>query len=237
MSLILIMASSCVSNQKFLSAQNEVERLKVDSIELAKSKAYVHGELEKLNEHNEYLESELKKAKADIVAKDEALLAATQVAVRNELRLDDIARDLDLFNNKFSTVTVENGHVKVVMEQDILFNQGSTRINAQGDILLERLAATLNKAEGIEVAVEGHTDPIPVIGEDNNWDLSVDRSIAVIERLTNKYGVNPSKLVAAGKSKFEPLVPNKTKEAMAKNRRVEFIIMPDLEMIGSEIDD
>lgn len=236
-SLVLTITTGCVSNQKYLSAENDLKRLKRDSVEWVQAQADADRKIEKLNKQNESFQAQLIEAKADIAAKDSTLLAATKVAVRNELKLDDIAKNLDMFNTKFSEVIVEDGHVKLVMGQDILFNRGSTTINWQGDILLERLAATLNKANNIEVAVEGHTDPIPVLGEDNNWDLSVDRSIAVIERLTKKYGVAPSKLVAAGKSKFDPAVPNMDQESMALNRRVEFIIMPDLDQIESEIDD
>ena len=55
--------------------------------------------------------------------------------------------------------------------------------------------------------------------------------------LNIEYGVSPNKLIAAGKSKFDPLVSNDTPEAMAKNRRVEFIIIPNRTSLESEIED
>ncbi|GAB5522394.1 MAG: hypothetical protein Roseis2KO_02660 [Roseivirga sp.] len=220
-----------------MTAKNDVDRLKQDSLELVQASIAASERVDELNRQNAYYEQKLTKAQAELKEKELMLLQASQKALNAKMKLQTIANDLQLFDSEFSSVLVEDGHVKVVMDQAILFDQGSTKINFQGDILLERLAATLKKADDVEVAVEGHTDSVPVAGSDNNWDLSVDRSIAVIEKLTNDYGVSPDKLIAAGKSKFDPIVPNEGEEAMAKNRRVEFIIIPNLEPIESEIED
>jgi chemotaxis protein MotB len=236
MSLMVLMAS-CISNEKYMSAQNDIERLKQDSLKMIEAKIAAEKEAAALKAETELYESELMKKEAALQEKEVMLLEASQKALNTTMKLNTIANDLELFDSDFSQVIVEEGQVKVVMDQAILFDQGSTRINVQGDILLERLAATLRKVDDVEMAVEGHTDSVPVAGADDNWDLSVDRSIAVIERLTKKYGVAPEKLIAAGKSKFDPLVPNEDMESMAKNRRVEFIIIPDLDPIKSKIED
>lgn len=234
---LAFMMLSCVSNQKYMSAQNDIDRLKKDSLELVQASRTANEKVDKLNSQNAYYEQKLSAAEAELQEKELLLLQASRKALNAKMKLNSIANDLEMFDSKFSSVTVEGGHVKVTMDQAILFEQGSTRINFQGDILLERLAATLKKVDDVEIAVEGHTDPVPLAGTDNNWDLSVDRSIAVIEKLTNDYGVSPDKLIAAGKSKFDPVVPNKDEEAMARNRRVEFIIIPNLEPLESEIED
>lgn len=234
---LMVLMASCISNEKYMSARNDIERLKQDSLSLTEAKLAAEQKAAVLKAETELYESELMKKEAALQEKEVMLLEASQEALNTAMKLNAIANDLELFDSEFSQVIVEEGQVKVVMDQAILFDQGSTQINVQGDILLERLAATLRKVDDVEMAVEGHTDTVPVAGADDNWDLSVDRSIAVIERLTDKYGVAPEKLIAAGKSKFDPLVLNDGMEGMARNRRVEFIIIPDLAPIKSEIED
>ncbi len=78
--------------------------------------------------------------------------------------------------------------------------------------------------------VEGHTDDEPPEGPfyTDNWRLSVDRAVSVLEALAAG-GVDPSRLAAAGYGEFKPIVPNTNDEARARNRRVDVLILyPDL---------
>ncbi|WP_170827485.1 flagellar motor protein MotB [Roseivirga sp. 4D4] len=219
-----------------MSAQNDIERLKNDSLQLIQAAEVSIEEIEKLNKEKLYYKAQLEAKEAELAQSNMTLNAATQKLVATQQQLNEIAKDLEVFNTDFRIVTVEDGHVKLSMDEAILFKQGSTYINGMGDRFLKELAPIFKRAD-VEIAVAGHTDPIPVVGQDNNWDLSVDRSIAVIEKLTNDYGVSPEKLMAAGKSKYDPIVPNEKASDMAKNRRVEFIIIPNLEALASAIED
>ena len=56
--------------------------------------------------------------------------------------------------------------------------------------------------------VEGHTDSQtvkPGAYIKDNWELSVDRATAVIRELQDDYGVDPAKLIAAGRSSYPPI--------------------------------
>lgn len=231
----LIMAS-CVSNQKFINAQNNIARLKNDSLQLIQAAEVTSEVIEKLNEEKSFYKTELASKKEELKEAQKTIADATYKAALAEHKLNQITEDLEVFNTDFSEVLLENGHVRLVMDQAILFDLGSTSINSLGDRFLKELAGVIKKSE-VEVAVQGHTDHVPVVGNDDNWDLSVDRSIAVIQKLTADYGVSPKKLMAAGKSKFDPVVPNDDLAAMAKNRRVEFIIIPDLAIFESRLED
>jgi chemotaxis protein MotB len=80
--------------------------------------------------------------------------------------------------------------------------------------------------------VEGHTDNQPVSGGgrfDDNWDLSVKRSTAIVRVLTKDLGVKPSQLIAAGRSEFIPLVDNNSADNRAKNRRTRVVILPKID--------
>eukprot|EP00657_Telonema_sp_P-1_P004343 TRINITY_DN2003_c0_g1_i1.p1 TRINITY_DN2003_c0_g1~~TRINITY_DN2003_c0_g1_i1.p1 ORF type:complete len:129 (-),score=28.52 TRINITY_DN2003_c0_g1_i1:135-521(-) len=79
--------------------------------------------------------------------------------------------------------------------------------------------------------VEGHTDNVPYgkRGELlDNWDLSVKRATAIVRELQN-LGVAPSRLVAAGRSEYVPLVPNTTAENKATNRRTRILVLPKID--------
>lgn len=49
-------------------------------------------------------------------------------------------------------------------------------------------------------SIEGHTDNIPIRrgAYSSNWELSVARSVSVIECLVNKCGLPASRFIAAG---------------------------------------
>jgi chemotaxis protein MotB len=50
-----------------------------------------------------------------------------------------------------------------------------------------------------------------------------------VRKLQNKYNVEPSKLIASGRSSYQPLVDNDTRENRAKNRRTRIILMPNID--------
>ena len=70
----------------------------------------------------------------------------------------------------------------------------------------------------------------------DNWDLSVKRATSIVRELQNKYDVDPTQLIAAGRSSYLPLVENDTKENMAKNRRTKIVILPNLDKFFALLD-
>ena len=84
----------------------------------------------------------------------------------------------------------------------------------------------------MEVMIEGHTDDRTMVKDSylkDNWDLSVRRATSIVRLLQEKYDVEPSKLIAAGRSSYQPLVENTNKDNMAKNRRTRIVIIPNLD--------
>ena len=79
--------------------------------------------------------------------------------------------------------------------------------------------------------VEGHTDSRNINTEKiaDNWDLSVLRATSVVRTLQHKYDVDPAKLIASGRSSYQPLVDNDTRENRSKNRRTRIILMPNID--------
>ncbi|HCY88331.1 MAG TPA: flagellar motor protein MotB, partial [Desulfobacteraceae bacterium] len=69
---------------------------------------------------------------------------------------------------------------------------------------------------------DGHTDKIPINNEffASNWELSVARAVSVV-RFLNSLGIPGNRMAAAGFSKYYPIDPADTPEALRKNRRIE----------------
>ena len=74
--------------------------------------------------------------------------------------------------------------------------------------------------------VEGYTDNEPITGGPyrDNWQLSAERAVVVVERLQQVAHVNPAQLYLVGFGQYHPLVPNSSTANQAENRRVNIVI-------------
>jgi chemotaxis protein MotB len=83
----------------------------------------------------------------------------------------------------------------------------------------------------MEILVEGHTDNVPIKNDcmKDNWDLSVMRSTAIVRSLQSKYGVDPKRMTAGGRSEYLPKAGNENNAGRSANRRTEIIITPKLD--------
>ncbi len=129
-------------------------------------------------------------------------------------------------------ITINETVVMITISDKLLFRSGSAVVNSKANSLLKRLADVINSEPALEVMVEGHTDSQTVKPGSyikDNWELSVARSTAVIRKMQDNYGVDPAKLIAAGRSSFHPLTDNDNAESRAKNRRTRIVILPNLD--------
>lgn len=134
------------------------------------------------------------------------------------------------FSSNELQVFTKNGKVYVSLQENLLFPSGSAVVNAKGKQALGTLAQVLNTNPDINVVVEGHTDSIPIHGKyEDNWALSVARATSIVRILTDTYHVNPTRVTASGRSKFEPVEPNDSAEGRQRNRRTEIILAPKLD--------
>ena len=157
-----------------------------------------------------------------------------QDAAAERLRLK-VANALKGFINKGLQIEEKNGKIYVSLEAKLLFASGSTSVQEEGQKVLIDLANVLATEKELEVIVEGHTDTDKMSGSKhpkNNWELSVLRSTSVIGIMIDNSEIDPTQLMAAGRSEFIPVDENDK----AKNRRIEIIISPNLnelyELIG-----
>ncbi|HBF88547.1 MAG TPA: flagellar motor protein MotB [Bacteroidales bacterium] len=130
------------------------------------------------------------------------------------------------------TIVQKNGKVYVSLDEKLLFKSGKWDVDPKGQDALGKLAGVLEKNADINVMIEGHTDDVPYGGNGNiadNWDLSVKRATAIVKIILQKSKIDPTRLIAAGRSEFMPVDGSKTTEARQKNRRIEIILTPKLD--------
>ena len=153
-----------------------------------------------------------------------------QMLNAKEANMKDVRVDLNSMVSRFSSsdLSIEdrNGKLYVSLSSNLLFPSGSTRIDAEGQRALRELANALKSNPDIDILVEGHTD-----SDGNalsNWNLSVDRAVAVTNLLVSN-GVSPERITAAGRGEYLPKAPNTTAFGKSLNRRTEIVISPKLD--------
>ncbi len=147
-----------------------------------------------------------------------------------EANIEDIRERLNSMMANFSSsdlsVEERNGKLYLSLSSNLLFPSGSTRIDSEGQRALRELANALKSNPDIDIMVEGHTDSDG--SALTNWNLSVDRAVAVTNLLAAS-GVNPERITAAGRGEYMPKAPNNTAFNKTLNRRTEIIISPQLD--------
>ncbi|GFZ85041.1 flagellar motor protein MotB [Aquaticitalea lipolytica] len=145
--------------------------------------------------------------------------------LKNSIDTTTLEEDEDISINIQETV------VMISISDKMLFESGSYKVSKNANTILQKLADIINSEPSIEVLVEGHTDSksISTSKISDNWDLSVMRATSVVRKLQDDYNVAPEKLIAAGRSFYQPLAENDTKENRAINRRTRIIILPNID--------
>ena len=128
-------------------------------------------------------------------------------------------------------VKVDKTVVFVNLSDKMLYQSGSANITTKANEVLGKIAKIIESRPDLEVMVEGYTDNVPMKSAcmDDNWDLSVKRATSVVRVLQKNFQVNPSRLIAAGRSEYNTLATNDTPEGRSINRRTRIIILPKLD--------
>ncbi len=134
-------------------------------------------------------------------------------------------------DDKDINIKVDKGVVYIDISDKMLFKSGSYDITDRAKEVLGKVAIVLKNQPDIEFMVEGHTDNVAYNGTQllDNWDLSVKRATSVVRVLQKQYGLEPSRMAAAGRGEFKPIADNNTSEGKAANRRTRIVILPQLD--------
>jgi len=96
--------------------------------------------------------------------------------------------------------------------------------------VFKKLRYALKSVEGA-IAVEGHTDNIPITSVDfkSNWDLSSSRALSVTHELIKERVLDATRLMVVAHADTRPYKPNTSNKNRAENRRVELVIRQGLD--------
>ena len=128
-------------------------------------------------------------------------------------------------------IQVDKTVVFVNLSDKMLFQSGSTLLTPRANDVLGKIAKIVESRPNFEVMVEGYTDNVPIQSAcmNDNWDLSVKRATSVVRVLQKNYGVDPNRLIAAGRGEYNALSSNDTQDGRSINRRTRIIILPKLD--------
>jgi len=127
-------------------------------------------------------------------------------------------------------VTFRKGRMIVELPAGVLFESGKAKLSDTGESAIAEVAGILKEFPDRSFLVAGHTDNVPIKDRKfkSNWELSTARAVTVTQYLIEQ-GVPPESLSAAGYAQFDPIGDNTTEEGRQTNRRIEIIMMPNIE--------
>lgn len=198
----------------------EVEQGVRQATEFAQSTAegWARAELER-----QRLALEVEEAKAaEQEARRQVDLAQRELAELRRQREQEIERLQKALNQIVETRRTALGLVMNLGSDTINFDFDKADLRPKEKELLSRIVGVLLTWHGYRVQIWGHTDDIG--SDEYNLELSQRRAEAVKNYLVEA-GIDPSIITIKGFGKSRPLVPGKTPEARAKNRRVEIGII------------
>jgi len=119
------------------------------------------------------------------------------------------------------------GTIRIVMPMDNVFAPGGVAMRPQGAAWVKSLAQSLKGAAVSEIRIEGHADSTPIKSAvyPSNWELSSARASQALRVFLGE-GIEAARLMAAGFADSRPLAEGDSVEARAKNRRIEFTVVP-----------
>lgn len=135
-------------------------------------------------------------------------------------------------------IRVDKTVVFINLSDKMLYESGSYNITSRANEVLGKIAQIVQSRPDLEVMVEGYTDNVPISTAcvKDNWDLSVLRATSVARALQTQHGVDPDRLIAAGRGQYNTLATNDTAEGRATNRRTRIIILPKLNQFYDLLD-
>lgn len=157
-------------------------------------------------------------------AKELQKLQALQDKIDNYIKKNNLS---EVLHTKLS-----GEGLMVSISNDVSFNSGSDNVNKYGRKIAKEISMFLYTNPPHQTVVSGHTDDIPIHNSEfsSNWELSAMRAINFMRLILENEKLNPEHFSSKGQGEHHPIVPNTSAENMAKNRRVEVLILPNYDI-------
>jgi chemotaxis protein MotB len=230
---MVIDLNNCLSDKD--QKQLKIAALEAEVLDLKSKSNALLNQLSDLSVITKSQAESIKKSLDNISSKD-AYIKDLQVAMAKKDSLNlalvmNLKGALKDINDQDIEVKVEGSAVFISISDKLLFKSGSYDISTKANDVLGKVALVMKSQPDIQFMVEGHTDnnPIKTTNIKDNWDLSVLRATSVVRSLQNNHGIDPKRMIAAGRSEFIPVVSNEGDANKALNRRTRIVILPQLD--------
>jgi chemotaxis protein MotB len=224
-----------LSNSSVISKTSQIESLKEQLEDCRKIRDTQLSQVGNLTVLTQQANDNIKETLSQLERKDKyihLLQAAKSKADSINLALAVNLKSVlkDGLDDQDVDIKVDKTVVFINLSDKMLFKSGSSELTAKAGEVLSKIAKIIESRPDLEVMVEGYTDSDPIKNNciSDNWDLSVRRATSVVRTLQTQYGINPNRLIAAGRGEYNQLVPNDSPENKSVNRRTRIIILPKL---------
>lgn len=233
--------SSCEQNKARLEAslegrRNEINQLQSQIDDVIKQRDKTVEQISDLTDLSQSANQNISATLAQLEGKDKyiRLLQAAKtktdsinlaLAVNLKSVLSEGIEDDDV------EIKVDKTVVFINLSDKMLYQSGSYKITPKASDVLGKIAKIVQSRPELEIMVEGYTDNVPIKNDciGDNWDLSVLRATSVVRALQNNHGVDPNRLIAAGRGEYNVLADNDTASGRSINRRTRIIILPKID--------
>jgi chemotaxis protein MotB len=232
---ILILMCSCGASKKLKSANAQIDQLNANNAALQKNIDALKQQVSGMTSDNSSLSNQLNSCQQNAQAVARKYAASKAILDEQADNVKKLQQRLDQgladFESKGVNVYTKDGVLHVQLEDYLLYKSGSSVLSDSGKKALEPLAGVLKDYPNLRVIVEGNADSVKFKkGGMDNWTLSTERANGVV-RVLRDNGVDPSRLISAGKGRYNPVADNSTAEGRAKNRRTDIILNPDWDKV------
>lgn len=157
-----------------------------------------------------------------------------RLTAQKQERIDALQQQNQKLGSQLSEIkqaeTRQEGENFIIsLQSRILFDLGEYELKPNSKKTLKKVADVLKQYPNRKIAVEGHTDTVPVKASSpypSNLHLSAYRAVSVVQYLSNDVGLNQDRLRAVGYGSIHPRAPNDSPENRQLNRRVELVLYP-----------
>ncbi len=216
------------ARQQVATLKKELERMGVNLDSLSTDLQKAGTEKEQLSKSMEELQAALEEYKA----------RAAQLE-KIKARFEQLRAKLKKLTEQGLKVEIRHNRMVIRLPGDVLFSSGSDKLRDEGLAVVGAVADVIRKDAQLKkryFQVAGHTDDRPLKGGrfGDNWGLSAMRARTVLNYLIEDPadgggGLDAKLLHAAGYSDIDPVETNETPDGRKQNRRVELVLMPDVE--------
>ncbi len=163
---------------------------------------------------------------------------------RIKARFEMLRQKLQKLTSLGLDVKIRNNRMVISLPGDVLFSSGRDTLRKNGKDILLKVAEVIRGDASLasrQYQVAGHTDNQPLkkhAGDfHDNWGLSLMRARQVLvfliapadDKKDPGGGLDPKHWSASGYGSTDPIASNSTPAGRAQNRRVELVLMPNVE--------